>query len=99
MRSASWAALSGRSTGVDAARRSGDSTSTTVASIGEVVNMSTHTTPKASSDPMALAITSRVAPKVSESEELTLSTSPVGTRRPSRCPRRPVVWPTRFCVL
>ena len=83
MRSASWAALSGRSTGVDAANSSGESTRTTTASFGDVVNMSTHTRPNASSEPIARASTSSVAPNVSESEELTLSTSPVGTRRPS----------------
>lgn len=42
VRSASWAALSGRSTGVDAANSSGESTSTTTASFGDVEHEHAH---------------------------------------------------------
>ena len=98
VRSAAWAAFSGRSTGELAATSSGAATSTTRPRVGEVENINPHTIRKAMKAAIAREKTSNTAPKVSESEEEMLSTSPVGSRRDRTWPSRTDLRATSFCV-
>ncbi len=86
VRSAVWALLSGRSTGVAAATISGATSSTASPRGPDVLSIRAATTANAPSAPIARATTSNVAPKMSESDDEMLSTSPVGMRRLSTCP-------------
>ncbi len=87
VRSADCARVSGRSTGVEAISSTGVATSTTSPSDGEVVIMRTEASRKLTADAITCPKESTVAPNWSLSEDATLSTSPVGTRRLSTCPR------------
>ena len=62
------------------------------------MNISTQTSPKAASEPIPRETTSMVWPKVLESDAEMLSTSPVGSRRLSRCPSWTALRVTIFCV-
>ena len=81
VRSAVCAVFNGRSTGEEAATSSGAAITTTQPRGGEVLNINPQTTMKAANAPTARDSTSSVWPKVFESEEEMLSTSPVGRRR------------------
>ena len=98
VRSAVCAAFSGRSTGEAAPTSSGAAISTTQPSGGDVVNISVQTSANAASEPSARETTSIVWPKVLESEEEMLSTSPVGSRRDNTWPSWTALWVTSFWV-